>query len=382
MKKFKENFKRFWSLQKHSTGGFTLVELIVVIAILAILAGIAVPAYSGYVEKANKQADQTLVSEVKQALELYHYSNPEATKGYVVLNQEGTGSTADAMGDAAMEDMFGANWKNTVGLKYDDWNGNYGESSYRGYETEMMGKVEGLTDLLGGTIAEMPTLIGDNFTEFMSAELGFSAEDMENYDKAADAAVLYVANGTSKLTPEQQEEFKKVALNALNEDAMFPAMLAGFSDIYDSDVMGAAATYAMLTAYCQYEDSIAGNTKMMDALGTPDSSEISTGSLQEMTSMIQESVSRLDALLDEGEGLNFEKYWTDIVSQDAAAFIDMMGTVNNAKGQVIEKLGTSGCFTSQELQDLFTNYGSGAITVLAEIQGDGTITVTTVPDID
>ena len=33
-------------------GGFTLVELIVVIAILAILAGIAVPAYSGYIEKA------------------------------------------------------------------------------------------------------------------------------------------------------------------------------------------------------------------------------------------------------------------------------------------------------------------------------------------
>ena len=37
-------------------GGFTLVELIVVIAILAILAGIAVPAYSGYIEKAKDAA--------------------------------------------------------------------------------------------------------------------------------------------------------------------------------------------------------------------------------------------------------------------------------------------------------------------------------------
>ncbi len=37
-------------------GGFTLVELIVVIAILAILAGVAVPAYSGYIKKAQDAA--------------------------------------------------------------------------------------------------------------------------------------------------------------------------------------------------------------------------------------------------------------------------------------------------------------------------------------
>ena len=48
-------------------GGFTLVELIVVIAILAILAGVAVPAYSGYIKKANDAAVVTELSAVLTA---------------------------------------------------------------------------------------------------------------------------------------------------------------------------------------------------------------------------------------------------------------------------------------------------------------------------
>ena len=48
-------------------GGFTLVELIVVIAILAILAGVAIPAYSGYITKANEAADTQSLSAMNTA---------------------------------------------------------------------------------------------------------------------------------------------------------------------------------------------------------------------------------------------------------------------------------------------------------------------------
>lgn len=48
-------------------GGFTLVELIVVIAILAILAGVAVPAYSGYIERANDAACLAELSAIQTA---------------------------------------------------------------------------------------------------------------------------------------------------------------------------------------------------------------------------------------------------------------------------------------------------------------------------
>ena len=50
-----------------SKAGFTLVELIVVIAILGILAGVAVPAYSGYINKAKDASDYSQLDAIKTA---------------------------------------------------------------------------------------------------------------------------------------------------------------------------------------------------------------------------------------------------------------------------------------------------------------------------
>ena len=100
-------------------GGFTLVELIVVIAILAILAGVAVPAYSGYVEKANMQADITLARDAANALALHYYADPKnATVDSVVLTN--TGIQADGFAADAMTATFGEGWEN-LQLKYSGW---------------------------------------------------------------------------------------------------------------------------------------------------------------------------------------------------------------------------------------------------------------------
>lgn len=64
---FKQRWKRFWTLERKSNSGFTLVELVVVIAILAILAGVAVPVYQEYIKKAEEATDTQILEAANKA---------------------------------------------------------------------------------------------------------------------------------------------------------------------------------------------------------------------------------------------------------------------------------------------------------------------------
>lgn len=58
--------------------GFTLMELMIVIVIIGVLAAIGVPAYSGYVERANKAVCKSNRRSIETAVQLYKMDYPTA----------------------------------------------------------------------------------------------------------------------------------------------------------------------------------------------------------------------------------------------------------------------------------------------------------------
>lgn len=107
----------------HGKAGFTLVELIVVIAILGILAGIGTVGYSGYVERANKGADQQLIGNIKYALELAYAADPTYSGVDSIVLHKGADAdiSADSWTQDAMTKAFGTDPEKQMHLKYGKW---------------------------------------------------------------------------------------------------------------------------------------------------------------------------------------------------------------------------------------------------------------------
>jgi len=346
----KTNFKK--------NGGFTLVELIVVIAILAILAAVAVPAYSGYIEKANKQNDISLIRDIKQALELYAYSNPGVTSAVVKIGPNGAimadnaagKNGTDENGVAAMEAVFGENWQEVVALKYADWKGDsgaasYGKTNYYGSEKKLLGDIEGLTGALGVAIQNMPDLVGDGFEDFLK-DYKLNKDNPDDIDAIADAAVLYVADQTVGKEEVIQEALESALLGNLNN--LSNNMITNLKNKGMNEVAALAVVYASLEGLAQANDK----TLNVNLIADPGQTMNATLAAERLDAAYQ------DLLVQCGNNaLNYIDSTKDNnIYTDLAGYVGVMNTVSSNKTLVDSNLGQTDTFTNDSLVNTIRGY--------------------------
>ena len=381
------NFKK---MMKRGQEGFTLVELIVVIAILGILGGIAVPAYSGYVEKTNKQADISLAAEVANAMVLHYYSNPaNVTGGYVILNQEGGAeATGDDTGAAAMEAVFGDGWKTKTGLKYSDWaaeNGafSYSKSSFAGNEKRVVTTVNNLTgalsDFVGRDKNNAKIVFGEGFNTFLKDNYNL---DVETGDptKISNAAVLYVAQQTSG----QKEFISQTMRDAANSGDFIGTAYNNLRGTI-GEAAALATIYAYAEGFAQYSDKQNGNNNATSAF-TPNFDNVANSgdafaainsAFGDLYRANGSSAEEWDAMVD-----SYMNETTGMAGADVDAFAEMMNTVTNNKDIVENKLGNADAFTDGEVENMLTEFKQvGETMQIGTNKGQIAVVLTVVDDL-
>ena len=367
---FKKNWKRFWTLSS-AREGFTLVELIVVIAILAILAGVAVPAYSGYVKKANMQADMTLAGEIKQALILAHYSGKLTPGDYVVINYGGAAEASSDTADAAMVAVFGDSWADTCVLSYGEWElGVVADGEMMNYVSNSPAfKPENLDSLLTSV-----QYITDQFSGYLDSGVSINPEsdlgkylsnagiDYTNDSRAAsNGTVMYVANVLSQAD--------------VSAEDYYTAWVYGNYDAISSDPMvSSAAQYATTLAVAQHIDSLYG-TSYSDTLSSATGRDV----LTVMQSVYSEIGTSYSDDISKYFGLDANGNITDFTSQgfvDAQAFMAYMSGVDSSSDSLMANtnLSSDTYFTDGTVLNYVTTYVSAG-SILSDLGADNSFVI-------
>lgn len=368
----KKKIKAFFTFDRRANDGFTLVELIVVIAILAILGGVAVPAYSGYVTKANMQADITLVSEIEHALTLGGYSGTikEGEAGYVTLTTAGV-TVHGANADVAMKAVFGDGYADTLKLKYANW-GNNGMlasllSGANPKETaqnimtspyitgnsadQLLEEVENLTTVASGILsAFIGSANGDSVAAYNMAEGLFKDPDVNSTNNAFTAAFkeVYGENGDkSKLT---ETEIANLLVMAAAKEFSGGQVVSGGGDM--------VGQYAMLVAFASTEAGKA-DPNVVNAYKTLQNA-IKDGENVEGSHTEYVINAMNDCMAAMGECEAFGTWYSGAgLESSMQAFADIMSAVDSADVKV-EDLKNTTLFTAGKGSELFNTYLTNA----------------------
>lgn len=257
-------------ISRGSKAGFTLVELIVVIAILAILAGVAIPVYSGYIEKANQAADETLLAAVNTAYGaacLENNTDPRSVSASATL------SDGKLTGVAPYNDSFAryfagnenSRFKHFASLIYNRTDGvfkGYGEGetiSYAYSYTDSDGVLH--TGTLNVDASQLSAYLGSTYDEMGATALA-SKIDLLVSRAAGNISGFTALEGFSEFCEENginattdAEKANAVVLwmaSKVNDDsaASWYSKLQNGTIGASSDIGEATAMYALMAAYC------------------------------------------------------------------------------------------------------------------------------------
>lgn len=362
----KKKFREFFTLTRKAEG-FTLVELIVVIAIMAILAGVAVPAYTGYIKKAETAADEQLLSSLNTAFAAACMMHGEDNRGRSdasasLSGEEGAMTAIVTTGNekinAAFIDLYeGGTFKVFESLQYVESQGmfvNAGDpiailkalldgSSYSGKLDIVTGTVDELTSALSAYLGEnFDTLAGSGFSEYL-AELGIDSTDS---DKQAEAAILYLAQNAASM-----DETKIAgATTAMND--LLTAIVVGEGDQTvlvnklteqtGSSLASYAAIYAVAEgiALQQGEGSAAWNALHGSDVKLTDAQSVLTAMGNVVGSLSDE-----DAVA----------YMTNSTSADMNAYFNALQSVNKEQAALEEEVKNgNSVIESDAIQNLIT----------------------------
>ncbi len=342
LKKLWRAFLGFFTLNVRDHKGFTLVELIIVIAILAILSSVAVAGYSAYIEKANKQADMTLVNEIIHAANLYHYTEPLTGGASIKLTTNGAYFAGnEAWLNAALAASYGTN--PSLKLKYNGWNsGLVYEKMMQYLDDNGLSDVYGNADNLSFT-EEIPVLM-DEIKDVAYEVLGDNA-----LDEDVIALMNTAAGVTTKYGPDTFIGLWEKAVPLVNGEYDYTGFFAADdqTEAYEKQLTVAGvlrakntclALYAAENGYPELYAALSGFSAEGSIVpwdlthAANDATGEGQKRIAEVTGLSLNELAPLATLLNKYYNGNKDENGDDVWKNDARAYLTMMNVVNDIEG--------------------------------------------------